>query len=171
MRTMKKVVVLFALLASSTFAFAKSPPPPSLEDEGSSFINNAGDESQDLNPDGQSPEPTDDGVPPELAEPPPPKPQKPRIAAPPAAVKNGNCNIRIALKCNGELIKNRQVSLQMDGVGYAKETSATGELIQSFPCGGKPKGKKFLLKFFEFKTEISFEKVPTSIDIPKGQCL
>lgn len=177
---MKHAIVLFLFLTLSNFVFAKDVAPPSLEDQGSSFINNNGDNSQDLSPDGNAQDvfgaPSDDSssndVPPELAEPAPSQPRKQRAAVKPAAVaKKGFCDIRILMKCEGQPIKNRQVALQMDGVSYPKNTSEGGELVQSFSCPQGPKGKKFILKFVEFKTEISMEKVPYSIDIPKRQCL
>lgn len=160
---------------SATESSAKNPPPPSLEDEGNSFINNGGDDSGDTVPDQVSEEAFGDQTDYDKHAPTTTQAPKAKISAKPvtksAPKKGSGCEIRIVLKCGGDLIKNRPGALLFEGVSYSKNTNASGELIESLPCGNKPAGKKFFLRFSEFNTEITFDKVPYSIDIPKGQCL
>lgn len=176
---MKTILIVFTLFLAAQFSavqlHAKSPPPPNLEDEGNSFINNGGDESGDTTPDQVSQEAFGDQTDYDKHAPvtkPITKPvTTPAAKAKPAPKKSGSCEVRIVLKCGGDLIKNRAGSLLYEGVSYSKNTNTAGEIIESLPCGSKPAGKKFFLRFSEFNTEIAFEKIPYSIDIPKGQCL
>lgn len=160
--------------ASFARSIVQSPPPPSLEDEGNSFINNGGDDTGDLAPDQVSQEAFGDQTDYDKHAPKTtttkPKAEV-KAATKPAAKKGAGCEVRIVLKCGGELIKNRPGSFLYEGVSYSKNTNNTGELVESLPCGSKPAGKKFFLRFSEFNTEITFDKIPYSIDIPKGQCL